>query len=664
MDDQPLAGHSIRCSSTSAAAQMAAFVLSDLGARVITVPAAAAADVGDACAESADVRVRLSGFGEHGRFAAAPDHHSAVEAVGGAQMGQYTYEPGPAYLVSPYSTVGQALLAAAAILADLLGDRHGSTPVSALQGLLAIQSGFYVFGPEPEPRRFLHSPRGQTPVYSTYRAADDWLFIGASTTPFMIKVLEAFGLDSALEDPRLHGGAPALRTSDIAAELWERIEPIVRSRPRQHWLERFEQRKVPAGPLLTLEEALAHPHMREAGLAEPGEPVGRLKNLVHVTRRALTPTLSQREKGSTVDARPRPFGANGPGPLAGLRVVELAGYIAGSYAGRLLRDLGADVVKVEPPDGDPFRQNGYGFVAWNHSKKSLALNLRLPADRTRLLSLVAEADVLVTNYRPDALARLGAGRDDLFAVNPVLIHCAVSAYGERGPLAHLQGFDPVVQAFTGIMKRQGGDDEPVKPQMAATDYLSAMLAAIGVLAARVAQLERGGGYCVDTSLLAGAMLLNYPAYEALRAGRSYLRGGRDFKGLQPLNGLHKAAGGWLLTAASEALTPGPSPILGRGANGRGEQKRRPRRFLDSDLPLENVEAAIERLRQLGVPAVPALTPWDLPAEAHFRDNGLFITLEQPELGELTLPAPVFGSPDNITPAPSCGQDNARMESWD
>ena len=633
MDDQPLAGRSIRCSSSSPAAETVRFLLSDLGARVVSVPMTADADIGGAGATKA--AVRLSAYGERGPLAGAPEHHSAVEAAGGAQMGQYTYAPGPAYLVSPYSTVGQALLATAATLAEMIGQSSESTPVSALQGLLAIQSGFYVFGPQPEPGRFAHSPRGQTPVYSTYRAADDWLFIGASTTPFMIKVLQAFGLDDALDDPRLHGGAPALRTSEIAGELWQRIEPIVALRPRAHWLELFEQLKVPVGPALTLEEALAHPHMREAGLAEAGEPVGRLRRLTRVVRQG--------------DAQPRRGVAEGSGPLAGLRVVELAGYIAGSYTGRLLRDLGADVVKIEPPDGDPFRANGYGFVAWNHGKKSLALNLRESAAHQRLMAMVAEADVLVTNYRPDALARLKAGREEMFAVNPALIHCAVSAYGASGPLSHLQGFDPVVQAFTGIMKRQGGDDEPVKPQMAATDYLAAMLAAVGVLAARLAQTDRGGGYTVDTSLLAGAMLLNYPAYETLRAGGRYLNGGRDFKGPQPLNALHQAADGWLLTVAPEGAARTRDGLDG---------------YLRDRLNDDSLETAIERLRGFGVPSVRATSPWDLPAEAHFRENGLFFKLEQAEFGELTLPAPVLGTNHSFGAAPACGEHNGRVGVWD
>ena len=643
MDGRPLAGRTFRSASGSPAAALAAFLLSDLGARVLDVAPGAPADLADRHGTSAAGGVALSPYGPRGRFADGPDHHSAVEAVGGAHLAQYTYAPGPAYLVTPYSTVAQAALAAAAAVAGAIGGTGPPPAISALQGLCALQAGFYSFGREREPHRFDHSPRGQTPVYSTYRCADDWIFLGASTTPFMIKVLQAVGLDDVLGDPRIHAeGARALRGSDLGRELWERIDPVMRRHPRDHWLGVFARLGVPAGPVLTLEEALTHPQITTAGLAEPGEPVGHLTRLASVTRHGGFASLT------TSDSRPRTPQTPGPLPLSALRVVELAGYIAGSYVGRLLADLGADVVKIEPPDGDPFRVTGYGFAAWNHGKKGLALNLRDPGDRSRLAGIVREADILVTNYRPEALARMAVGREDLFAVNPGLIHCTVSAFGETGPLAHLPGFDPVVQAFAGIMKRQGGPDEPAKPQMAAADYLAGMLGALGVLAARAAQLTHGGGYVVRTSLLAAALLLNHGAYADLRAGRPYLAGGRDYKGPHPLNSLHRTRDSWLLTAA-----------LGAAPGEFGAALR----YLAHDVGEDALDAARVRLHQWGIPAVPCIDPWDLPAEPHFADNNLWLQIEEPELGPLTLPAPVLGPTRDTAPPPQLGEHNGLTDVW-
>ena len=634
MDERTLTGRTYTVASATPAAALASFVLSDLGADIRQAPPGTDADIGDRAGGAAPRSVALDAYVARGRFSTAPTHESAVLAIGGALMGQYTYADGPAYLVTPYASVGQALLATAATLAHGLQPAAPALPVSTLQGLLALQTGHYAFGPQADPARWRSSPRGQLFSYSTYRAADDWIFLGASTHVFMIKVLQALGLYDVLDDPRTHEGPRAFKGTPFEAELWERLGAVIRQRPRDHWLALFERAGIPAGPVLSLEEALAHPQIAAAGLAEPGEPVGRLTNLVRVTRRG--------------EAAPRPVEDDGPRPLSGLRVVELAGYIAGSYAGRLLADLGTDVVKIEPPDGDPLRVLDYGFVAWNHGKTGLALNLRDGAGRARLLDLVREADVLVTNYRPEALARMGVGRDDLFAINPALIHCTISAFGESGPLAHLPGFDPVVQGFAGIMKRQGGDDEPVKPQIAATDYLSGMLSCIGVLAARTAQREQGGGYVVQTSLLAAALLLNEPAYADVRAGRSYLIGGRDFRGPHPLNALHATRDGWLLAVAPDAqesaAVASALRYLGGGTSG------------------DTTEEAIATLRRFDLPAVPALHPDHLPSEPHFLENALWLTVEQPDQGALTFPAPVLGPP-HAAPAPAVGAHNALASPW-
>lgn len=634
MTTLPLAGRTFRSSSRSDAAPLIRFLLEDMGARVVDVPPEVAADLVDA-GHAETGGVALSAYGPHGRFAHGPDHFSAIAAVGGVLMGQYTYAPGPAYVLAPYSSVAQALLATTSLIARTLGDAPAAAHVSGLQGVFGVQTGAYAYGPSADPARWSHTPRGQMPTYATYRCADDWIFVGASTRPFMIKVLLTCGLDDVLADPRTHEGPRALRGTEVEAAMWGRLAAVMRTLPRDEWLRRYEAAGVPAGPVLTLEEALAHPQIAAAGLVEPAEPIGRLKHLVHVARHG--------------DAAARTV-PPGPLPLSGVRVVELAGYIAGSYTGRLLADLGASVVKVEPPDGDPFRQTAYGFTAWNFNKRGVSLNLRDASGRGRLLDLVREADILVTNYRPEALARMAVGRDEMFAVNPALIHCTLSAFGEAGPLAHLPGFDPVVQGFAGLQKQQGGDGEPVKSQAAVTDYLSGMLGALGVVAARAMQCEHGGGAVVKTSLLAAALLLNYSAYEEIRAGRRHLTGGADFKGSHPLNGLHQTRDGWLLTAMTDPSGDAASPES--------------LRYLTDGVGHDDLAAALNRLHGLGVPAVPAIDPEALPDEPHVADNGMWVEVDQGELGTVKLPAPVLGPGTGTAHAPAVGEHNEMGRVWE
>jgi crotonobetainyl-CoA:carnitine CoA-transferase CaiB-like acyl-CoA transferase len=195
-----------------------------------------------------------------------------------------------------------------------------------------------------------------------------------------------------------------------------------------------------------------------------------------------------------------------PAPLHGVRVIDLTGYIAGSYAAMMLADLGAHVVKVEAPEGDPFRELP-GFFGWNRGKRSVAVNLKSPEGRAIVERLAATSDVVMENMRPGVADRLGIGDADLRALNPRLIYCSVTAFGSTGPYADRPGFDPLLQAMGGLMTLQGGAGPPQFVRIAVTDYYTAALAAQGVLAALFARERTGQGQRVETSLLHGSLAL-------------------------------------------------------------------------------------------------------------------------------------------------------------
>jgi crotonobetainyl-CoA:carnitine CoA-transferase CaiB-like acyl-CoA transferase len=297
-------------------------------------------------------------------------------------------------------------------------------------------------------------------------------------------------------------------------------------------------------------------------------------------------------------------------------------------------------VKVEPPSGDPFRATGYGFASWNYGKRGLSIDLTTEEGCAQVLDLASRADIFVTNYRAASLQKFGLTRDVLFERNPSLIHCVINAFGEGGPLTRLPGFDPIVQGFVGVMRRQGGDDDPAKSQMAATDYMSAMLATLGVMSARRSQLETGGAYSVSTSLLAGAMLLIYDAVEALSRGESYSRGDRDYEGPGGLEGLHEVQDGWIFTTGMVAGAAGSAEALA---------------YLDGPVHDDTREAALEHLSALGVAVFPAVHPEELTVEPHSIANNLWTHVDQPGLGELTLPAPVLRSQALTLHAPLLGE---------
>ena len=155
-----------------------------------------------------------------------------------------------------------------------------------------------------------------------------------------------------------------------------------------------------------------------------------------------------------------------PGPLEGVRVIEFSEIIAGPVGGMLLADFGADVIKVEPPWGDPWRSTSpgptgpnesRGFIAVNRGKRSIRVDLTKSGGRSVVHRLVEQADVIVLNHRPDVPAKLGIDYDTLSAINPKIIYCEVTAYGRLGPNRELPGYDVIVQAITGMMTSEGHD---------------------------------------------------------------------------------------------------------------------------------------------------------------------------------------------------------------
>jgi crotonobetainyl-CoA:carnitine CoA-transferase CaiB-like acyl-CoA transferase len=207
------------------------------------------------------------------------------------------------------------------------------------------------------------------------------------------------------------------------------------------------------------------------------------------------------------------------GPLAGMRVLELAQIMAGPTCGMMLADMGADVVKVEKlPGGDDARAyreprvNGVSapFMILNRNKRGIALNLKHAQGRDILLRMVKEADVLTENYRRGTLEKLGLGYDVLSKVNPGLIYCAVSGYGRDGPDGDKPGFDLIAQGFSGLMSITGEPGgPPVKTGNSIADTNAGILAMAGITAAYVHKLKTGEGQVVDTSLIEAALQQTY-----------------------------------------------------------------------------------------------------------------------------------------------------------
>ncbi len=194
------------------------------------------------------------------------------------------------------------------------------------------------------------------------------------------------------------------------------------------------------------------------------------------------------------------------GALADVKVVELSSYVSGPYAGMLLADFGAQVIKIEPPQtGDPFR--GWGgadnpfFQSVNRNKKSVTLDLKTAAGCNAARRLIEECDVVIANYRTGTLDRIGLGYDDVKASNPRLIDCSITGFGNIGPDAHRPGYDTIGQAMGGLLGLLTDFDRPQPMGVSISDHLAGMVAFNGIMAALYARTRTGRGQRVDTSLL-------------------------------------------------------------------------------------------------------------------------------------------------------------------
>lgn len=203
------------------------------------------------------------------------------------------------------------------------------------------------------------------------------------------------------------------------------------------------------------------------------------------------------------------------GPLAGIKVIEVGQAYAGPLAGAILADMGADVIKVEKPDGgDDARMWGPPFVdessmmfhANNRNKRSVTIDIKSAADVERLKQLARGADVLIQNLRPGIVDELGIGAADMMAVNPRLIYCSIGAFGNKGPMRNAPGFDPLAQAYGGVMTLTGRpEDPPTFCAPAINDAATGMWSVIGILAALQERHRTGKGAVLDTSLFESAV---------------------------------------------------------------------------------------------------------------------------------------------------------------
>ena len=364
--------------------------------------------------------------------------------------------------------------------------------------------------------------------------------------------------------------------------------------------------------------------------------------------------------------------------LSGVRVLDVTQVMAGPYCAMLLCDLGADVIKIEPPGGDSTRRmagargaDSPAFNAVNRGKRGIVVDLKTDRGRRVAARLATAADVFVENYRPGVMRRCGLGYDDLRAVNPRLVYASISGYGQTGPCAARGGFDLVAQGVSGVMSVTGEPGRPpVKAGVPLTDLGAALFALAGVLAALHSRALTGEGQHIDASLVeAGLAMSVWEATEHLSDGGVPEPLGSAHRMSAPYQAIECADGYVTVGAANDRLFARLCAALGHP-----EWARDPA-FADDAARVKNRLALAERIQEVtrtasrehwlarfeadGVPCGPINTYADALADEQIVAREMVVETDHPTLGRLrTLGAPVKLSRTPLTtgrPAPVLGQ---------
>jgi len=380
--------------------------------------------------------------------------------------------------------------------------------------------------------------------------------------------------------------------------------------------------------------------------------------------------------GMTTEARP---------PLDGVLVLDLSRVLAGPYCTMILGDLGADVIKVEPPGGDETRRWGPPFVngesayflAVNRNKRSIVLDLKTERGREVVRRIAARADILVENFRPGTLARLGLDLAELRERNPRLITLSISGMGATGPESGLPGYDFIVQAAGGLMSITGPPEgPPMKVGVAVVDLTTGMMAATALLAALHARHATGEGQHIDISLLETqvAWLANV-ASAYLVTGEPPRRYGNAHPTIVPYQTFDAADGPFALAVGNDAQWQRLCAAIGRPDLAEDPRFRtNPDRVANREalvaLLAEHFRAApaaewIRRIAAADVPVGPVRTVPEVLESEQVKARGMIETVEHPTVGELRLvgiPFKFSATPASVRrPPPLLGEHTAEIE---
>jgi len=342
-------------------------------------------------------------------------------------------------------------------------------------------------------------------------------------------------------------------------------------------------------------------------------------------------------------------------PLSGIKILDMTRVLAGPFCTMLLADFGAEVIKVETPQGDPARVAGIAgegenpfFVNINRNKRSIALDLRAEGGKAVIRRLVAQADVLVENYRPGVMARMGLGRETLQGINPRLIYAAVSGFGKTGPYSHRPAFDFIAQAVSGFMSLNGSEDtDPLRVGIPISDTIAGLYAAFGILAALHRRRQGGRGEEVQVAMVDSLIsMFSFASGAYFATGEQPPRTGNDHMVVAPYGVYHASDGplaiapstekNWLnLCRALDMEDVRQDPRFATNRD-RIRHRRDINRIVAERIAVRSREEWIELLNREGVPCGPINNLREVFSDPQVLHQQMVLTSNQPS-GKVRMP---------------------------
>ena len=646
------------------------------------------------------VHCSITAYGAYGPLKDEPTDHDLVAARTGILASQPSYRGGPVHVVHPVAYVGAALLAALGICAALY--RREKTGAGA-RVETSLMSGALLYTPKAVSdaipvRNVLPSPQGGGPFYSVFECSDgEWLQIGCIHSGFVDLASAVIGVADVIASTPEFGDGRWPATEEARRRLFDIVADRIRTRPSDEWIEELWAADVPCDLTRSAQEAMSDQQIIHDGLVHQLEdPVlGRTGMLGLPIKLTATPgqirgprarrggfqtrlypeqvdrSHSRRSGGGTSPRAPKnPDAETGsshssllsthssfPLPLSGVRIMEMTNVIAGPVAGRLLADLGAEMVKFESLDGDISRPAwASGFISYNTNKLSVSVNTRTDEGKDVARRLAATSDAILANMRPGATDRMGLDSATLKELNPALIQSHVTAYGWDGPYSHRPGVDPIAQAITGLQHAQGGYDGPpvYLGVLAPCDYTGGALGALGTVLALVARERHGIAQQVNTSLLAAGALVCVDGFMRYEGMSPRPLPDSDQYGIDSLRRVYRTSDGWI-AVATDPTGPGDAPAWLSSSD-----------WAESIFADMTVSEVLDTLRQHDVPCAPVVGNY---VTGFFNDpqaesNRMATVLDHPSLGPVKLSGNLVSFDGHTTlptrPTPLLGQHTSEV----